>query len=54
MPGRRGVVGISLDGETLAVCLSLGQVVSLLFQIPAPTRRKKHKVRKKVRRKRQI
>lgn len=47
---RRGAVGISRNGETLAVCLSLDQFVTLLFRIPARRPRKKRKTRKKVRR----
>lgn len=47
-PGRfwkltehRGAVGISRDGETLAVALSLDQFVSLLFGTHVRPRRKK-------------
>lgn len=49
---RRGAVGISRDGETLAVALSLEQFVSILFGIQAKPRRNKRKIRRKARRKR--
>jgi len=49
---RRGAVGISRDGETLAVYLSLDRFVSLLFGIPTRRPRKKQKTRGTARRKR--
>lgn len=49
---RRGAVGISLGGETIAVALSLDQFIALLFGIQARPRRKKRKSLGKARRKR--
>ena len=41
---QRGAVGISQDGETVAVALSLDQFVSILFGIHrSPGRKMKHK-----------
>ena len=49
---RRGAVGISRDGETLAVALSLDQFVSILFGTQSRPRRKKRKTRRKAQRRR--
>lgn len=55
-PGRfwkltesRGAVGISRDGEVIAVGLSLDQFVSLLFGLQRRPNRKKRKSRGKTR-----
>lgn len=52
LTNRRGAVGISRDGVTLAVALSLDQFVSLLFGIQTRPRRKKRKIGGQMRRKR--
>lgn len=49
---RRGAVGISRDGATIAVALSLDQFVSILFGIHARPRRKKREARGKAQRRR--
>lgn len=42
---RHGAVGISRDGETLAICISCDHFVSLLFGISQNTGRKRRKTR---------
>lgn len=49
---RRGAVGISRDGEMVAVALSLDQFVSILFGTQLRSRRKKHETRGKAQRRR--
>lgn len=46
---RHGVVGISRDGETVAVCISCDHFVSLLFGISQNTGRKRGKTRSRTR-----